>query len=228
MMRNIRALIIAPHDISRNGLIALINRRASKIRVVGAFPELEEGESELAQLDPDILLLDDVLPPETDVTDVVQRLRKDFTHLSIIVLSSKLHISYVEMLFAAGVSGYIYREDRLETSLVLGIETVYQGHIYVSPYASGLLLKQGNLDKTPKLNKCDMKVLGLIDQGLTPKDIAVALKLTIRSVYRIRNKLSAVVGAPTHEHLLAAAREKGLLDPEGLLVPISRPFLPSK
>ncbi|MEO8391405.1 MAG: response regulator [Chloroflexota bacterium] len=196
MMRNIRVLIIAPHDISRNGLIALMNRPASKIRVVGAFPELAEGTSELAHLDADVLLLDDILPPATDVIDVVQHLRKEFSHLSIIVLSSKLHIRYLEMLLAAGVSGYIYREDRLEASLVLGIETVYQGHLYLSPHASGLLIKRSNPDKTLKLNPCDRKVLRLIDQGLTPKDIAVALKLTLRSVYRIQNKLRAAVGAP--------------------------------
>ncbi len=63
-----------------------------------------------------------------------------------------------------------------------------------------------------RLNQTDMEVLRLIDQGLTPKEIASTLRLTMRSVYRIRYKLATAVGAPTYDHLVAAAREKGLLN----------------
>lgn len=216
MGRQIRALIVAPHDLSRNGLVALISRPGSNIRVVGAFRMLEDGEAGLPHLDPHVLLLDDALPPTTDVSEVLDRLHRRFPHLSIIVISGRLHVRYLQMLFGAGASGYIYREDRLEESLISGIETVYHGYFYTSPRASGLLIGSRNLESTMRLNPTDLEVLRLIDQGLTPKEIATALKLTIRSIYRIRNKLGAVVGAPTHEHLVAAAREKGLLNEDGL------------
>ena len=41
MGRSIRALIIAPHDLSRNGLAALMTRAESNIRVVGTFRQLD-------------------------------------------------------------------------------------------------------------------------------------------------------------------------------------------
>lgn len=214
MARHIRALIIAPHDLSRNGLVVLITRPGSKIKVVGAYRELEDGETELARLEPHVLLLDDALPPTEDIYEVLQRLHQRFPHLGIVVISGRLHARYLQMLFGAGASGFIYREDRLEESLITGIETVHHGYFYTSPRASGLLISNHMIDSAARLNQSDLEVLRLIDQGLTPKEIASALKLSIRSVYRIRNKLSAVVGAPTHDHLVAAAREKGLLKDE--------------
>ena len=211
MGRHIRAMIIAPHDLSRNGLVVLITRPGSNIKVVGAFRELEEGETELARLDPQVLLLDDAVPPTEDIYEVIQRLHRGFPHLGIIVISGRLHTRYMQMLFGAGASGFIYREDRLEDSLIAGIDTVHHGYFYTSPRASGLLISNRTIDSAMRLNQTDLEVLHLIDEGLTPKEVASTLRLTMRSVYRIRNKLAAAVGAPTHDHLVSAAREKGLL-----------------
>jgi DNA-binding NarL/FixJ family response regulator len=215
MAQPIRVLIIVPNDLSRSGLVALLGHLGSNIRVVGAFREFEDGEAGLSRFDPQVLLLDDALPPATDIAAVLQRLRLKFAHLSIIVISGRLHVRYLQMLFGAGASGYIYREDRLEESLIAGIETVYQGYAYTSPRASGLGMGTRISESALQLNQTDLDVLHLIDQGFTPKKIAAALQVTPRTVYRIRNKLRSVLGAPTHEHLLVAARAKGLLSDKG-------------
>jgi two-component system response regulator NreC len=211
MGRNIRVVVITPHDLSRNGLVALLDRPGTRVHVVAAYRGLEEGEPQLAKLDPHILLLDDTLPPGEDINAILIRLHKRHPHLGILILSGRLHTRYLQMVFGAGASGFIYREDRLEESLTAGIEVVHQGYFYTSPHASGLLINS-RLGYTPmRLNQTDFEVLRLIDHGLTMKQIAASLALTLRSVYRIRSKLRNAVGAPTHEHLIAAARKKGLL-----------------
>ncbi len=212
MGRHIRTLIIAQNDLSRNGLMTLVNQAGSNIQVVGSYRNAEEGVLALIRLDAHVLLIDDTLPAAQDITAVLQRLHRGLPHLSIIVISGRLHARYLQRLFGAGAAGFIYREDRLEESLRAGIETVHDGHPYTSPRASGLLINTHPLEVTVRLNQSDMEVLCLIAQGLKPNDIAKALKLSVHSVYRIRRKLGDVVGAPTHEHLVAAAREKGLLD----------------
>jgi len=215
MARSIRIVVITPHDLSRSGLVALLNRPGSNLQVVAAYRDLEEGEPELAKLDPRILLLDDTLPPSEGVNEVLDRLHRRHPHLGIIILSGRLHTRYLQMLFGAGASGFIYREDRLEESLTAVIEVVHLGYFYTSPRASGLLINS-RLGYSPmRLNQTDLEVLRLIDHGLTMKEIAGSLKLSLRSIYRIRNKLRTAVGAPTHEHLIAAAREKGLLNDRG-------------
>lgn len=218
MGRTIRVLIIAPHDLSCNGLVALLNRPESNIRLVGAYRDLEEGETALKQLDPQVLLLDDALPASADIREVLNQLHRKFHRLNIMILSGRLQARYLQTLFDAGATGFIFREDRLEESLIVGIETVHHGFFYTSPRASGLLIANRASYFYLQLNQSDLEVLRLIDQGLTMKEIAADMRLSLRSVYRIRIKLRTALGAPTHEHLVAAAREKGLLTRDGHLV----------
>lgn len=56
------------------------------------------------------------------------------------------------------------------------------------------------------------QVLRLTAQGLTVKAIAAELRVTVRTVYRSRDRLRSALGVITNETLIDAAREQGLLD----------------
>src|SRR4051794_3881977 len=104
MGRPIRVLIIVPNDLSRHGLVALLGGPGSNVRVVGAFRELAEGEAGLARLDPQVLLLDDALPPTSDIAEVLRRLHRKSAHLRIIVISGRLQVQLSpEALWRGGV-----------------------------------------------------------------------------------------------------------------------------
>jgi len=91
-------------------------------------------------------------------------------------------------------------------------ETVYAGHFYASPRASGLLFT-GRADvNITELNQTDIEILRLIDWGFTPKEIAAKLEITSRTVYRSRSKLRTLLGVSTNEQIVTSARQKGLLD----------------
>src|SRR5690606_23751355 len=114
MRRSIRLIIIAAHDLSRNGLEALVNRADRGIQVIGAFRRLEDAAPSIARSEAHVLLLDDFLPPAVNVQHVIQELRRLQPDMRLIVLSSRLNARYMRMLFARGVSGFLYREDQLE------------------------------------------------------------------------------------------------------------------
>ena len=212
MRRTIRLMIIDSNDLSRHGLEALILRSQSTVQVVGSFHSLEEAEPELAKLHTHILVIDDDVSPKHDIYTVLNQLRQSHPQLSLMILSQRLNVRYIRQLFAWGASGFLYREDRLEASLMIGIETVYAGHFYASPRASGLLFT-GHADvNTTELNQTDIEILHLIDRGLTPKEIAAKLEITSRTVYRSRSKLRTLLGVSTNEQIVSAARQKGLLD----------------
>lgn len=211
MPRTIALMIIDPNDLSRYGLEAIIKQSASAVQVVGSFRSLDEAETELAKRRAHLLVLDDTLPSKQHLPDVLNRLRQQQPELSIIILSNRLNVRYLRHLFAWGASGFLYRDDRLEATLITGIETVASGHFYASPRASGLLFT-ARPDASSSLNQTDMEILRLIDGGLTSKEIAAKLDLTLRTVYRIRSKLRLLLGASTNEHIVSAARQKGLLD----------------
>jgi DNA-binding CsgD family transcriptional regulator len=83
--------------------------------------------------------------------------------------------------------------------------------VYTSPQASGILVWSRLNRGDAELNAIDLEVLRLISQGLSIKEVAATMDYHQRSVYRIRQKLCAVLDAPTHEHLIDAARQKGFL-----------------
>ncbi len=211
MKRNVRAVIVAANDLTRNGMAALLKGRDGRIEVVGVYRSLEEAETTFKPDDTIVLLLEDVLPPRQSLHPVLRRLRREYPNFFIIVLSSKLTSRYLQSTFEGGASGFIYLEDRLEESLPIAIETVVLGSLYTSPQASSVLvwsrINRGNL----VLNSTDMEVLRLLNKGLSVQEVSERMEYHIRSVYRIRQKLCAVLDVPTSDHLIDAARQKGLL-----------------
>ena len=218
-----RTVIVAPQDLIRNGLAALLNPAVNSIQIVGSYRDIEAAEARLSDQEVDLLLLDDSLPPPLSILEVLAKLRRKYPTLAILILSGRLSARYLQTLFGSGVVGFIFREDRLEETLLPGIETVMQGFYYTSPRASGLLIGNSVAVFSSGLNDTDLEVLEQIGAGKEPKDIAQILHIKPRSVYRIRVKLRVALGAPTIEHIVAAAIDKGLLMPDRRLARKSSP-----
>ncbi len=216
MRRSVRVVIVAAHDLTRNGLAALLKRAEARTHVVGVFRSLEEAEPTVNLNESAVLLLEDALPANETIYPLLYRLHRDYPNLLMIVLSNKLSARYLQRVFEGGASGFIYREDRLEEALLIGIETVVQGSLYTSPQASGVLVWSRINTTDAHLTTMDLEVLRLISQGMTIKQIAATMDYHLRSVYRIRQKLCAVLDVPTHDHLIDAARQKGLLSKLGV------------
>jgi DNA-binding NarL/FixJ family response regulator len=207
----VRVVIAAAHDLTRSGLTALLKRADARIHLLGVYPSLEEAAATLECAESAVLLLEDSLPSTETIHPVLHRLHRTYPQHVILVLSSKLSARYLQRLFESGASGFIYREDRLEEVLLMGIETVVQGAFYTSPQASSVLVWSRLSSADAPLNAIDLEVLRLISQGMTIKQIAATMDYHLRSVYRIRRKLCAVLDVPTYDHLIDAARQRGLL-----------------
>lgn len=216
-MQHIRVALVDPTDLSRNGLEAMLNK-ANGIKLEGAFRDLASCEVFLNQGRIHVLLLDDDLPRGADVGQVIQGLREEHPTLAIIVLSSRLQARYVHKLLDCGARGFIYKQDRLQETLVIGIEAARNGDLFLSPKASALPYKERLLRNPGDLQHRDLEILQLMAQGYTVQEIAAQLDLASRSVYRLRGRLRAALNVRTNEQLVDAARERGLLDdhPAGL------------
>lgn len=210
-MKPTRLFIIDPHDLSRSGLELLVTRSQAPITLVGVYATLDEARLPLRQNHPHVLLLDDSLSHKIDIHETINQFCEQYPGLSILVMSSHLSAHYLQGLLQSGAMGFIYREDLVEASLIVGIELVRSGEFYVSPRASGLLFADRAIFTSDKLNQNDLDVLRLLARGFTAKEIASQLKMVRRSVYRIRSKLRSVLNVRTNEQIVQTARERGLL-----------------
>lgn len=207
----IGVVIITPHDLNRKGLEALLHSSNGLIHVVGIHRTFETLLDNTITASAHVLLIDDEVAFPTTVFAAISDLNAALPAAHLVVLSSIKHPRYVQMLMDAGASGFIFREDDLEETLLIGIQTVVRGNLYASPIPAGLMIGIKREPSFAALTENDMNVLRLIDEGTSLKTIASHLKLSVRSVYRIRNKLCETLAAPTIQHLVAAAREQGII-----------------
>lgn len=207
LMQCVKLIGVAANDLVRNGIQMLL-QNASSIELIKIFSSIHFCEQHLKQHHANVLLLDDALPGHVNPTQTVASLHELYPGLRILVLSDHLSEHYVQRLINYGASGFIFKEDRLEDSLVVGILTVADGHIFLSPQASAL--PYGRITDG-QLNQTDMEVLELIAKGYTVQEISLRVGIVDRSVYRIRAKLRQYLGVRTNEQLVEAAVRRGLL-----------------
>jgi DNA-binding NarL/FixJ family response regulator len=157
-----------------------------------------------------VMLLDDALPGHLTPAQIVGSFHDLYPALRIIILSDTLSEFYVQRLLNQGASGFIYKADRLEDTLAASIQTVADGHIFLSPRASALPYGRSMTDG--QLNRTDLEVLDLMAQGYTVQEIAARVGIVDRSVYRIRARLRRYLDVCTNEQVIEAAFRRGLLN----------------
>jgi hypothetical protein len=104
----------------------------------------------------DLLPPDDVLPRTADIGRVLKHLRSHYPQLAILILSYHLNVGYIQKIIRHDADGFIYKEDRLEESLPLGIEIVRRGELFLSPKASALPYAGKQQANLGHLNSRDM------------------------------------------------------------------------
>lgn len=177
MGKEIRILIADDHGVVREGLRALISTEPG-LELVG---EAEDGEQAIAlarQLEPDILLLDMVMPGKGGL-EVIAALKGKDTQLRILVLTS---FSDDEMVFPAiktGADGYLLKNTPPK-ALLQAIRDVHAGIPSMSPSIAARLMRE--LQRPPALppteeplSEREVEVLRLLAQGYTNGEIGEKL-----------------------------------------------------
>jgi DNA-binding NarL/FixJ family response regulator len=208
----IRVLLADRHQVVRYGIREEL-AKTDDMSVVGEATDGHEAIQLVRQLQPDVLILDAYLPAVSGV-QVIRQLKNQFAKTktkyshtyfpAILVLSAYSDRQYVWSLLTAGVKGYLLKTETLPT-IVAGIRQVACGQSVLSTPIQTLLV-----DLIPKLNQelssSELKVLALLAQGLSNKEIAQLLEIsegtvkihlnnTYRKVPLIRSRAEAVAWA---------------------------------
>jgi two-component system, NarL family, response regulator DevR len=182
----IRLVIVDDHQLVRVGLRTTLERY-SQIEVVGEAGNVEEAVQAVKKMKPDVLLLDMRLGEESGL-EVCKRLQVLETPTAILVLTSYGEDQLVYEAIAAGADGYLLKEVGSDV-LVKSIEQVSSGRSVLDPAVTRAvfsLVKQGGSslgdDKLNILSDQERKVLALVAEGKTNKEIATAMGLSDKTV----------------------------------------------
>ena len=191
-MKNIRVLLAEDHTLVRAGLCALLKT----LEGVEVVAEAGDGHQTLKRVKthyPDLVLMDIAMPGLNGLEATI-RVVKEHPHVKVIILSMHANEEYVLQSLSAGARGYLLK-DSGTAELELAIRAVMKGETFLSPAVSKHVIeqyvqRQGDPQSpfhilTPR----QREILQLIAEGLSTKDIARKLDLSIKTVDTHRTQL---------------------------------------
>lgn len=210
MKKQINVLIADDHPIFRSGLRLMIEADAL-LKVAG---EAEDGESALAcirTLQPDVAVLDIDMPPP-DGMAVARRVQEERLPVELIFLTMHNEEEFLNAALDAGVKGFIVK-DGAANELNACIKAVAVGKNFISPTLSGHLLKRRSKPDAPAakrsavnvLTVAERRVLLLISESMTNKEIAEKMFISVRTVEHHRSNICAKLNLTGKNALLTFA-----------------------
>jgi NarL family two-component system response regulator LiaR len=188
----IRILIADDHPVVRAGIKTMLEKEPD-LRVVGEIKEGAQVEALTLHWQPDVLVLD-VNMPGLDPVATTHRLKEQCPALHILVLTAYDDDAYVTGLLSAGATGYLLKEEALET-LVAAIRAVARDESWLSQRIAGRLARKAiapvRAQEAEPLTPRECEVLRLLALGLSNDEIAEKLFITKRTV---QNHVSNIYG----------------------------------
>jgi len=151
--------------------------------VVGTFLDGESGVEAISELKPDVVIVDLVLPGMSGV-EVLQKIADAAPTVKTLVFSGQGSPRNVKEVLAAGADGYVVKTDGFD-EFRTGLETVMAGGTYLGPKANTAMRQylSGGPDQGQKaLSSREVQVLQQVVDGKTSREIALDLKLSVRTV----------------------------------------------
>ena len=216
MENRITVLVADDHPIFRKGLVGVIASEPD-LHIVS---EAEDGAAALEsirRLRPRIAVLD-LKMPKLDGLQVARMVRDSGYSTEIIFLTMHAEEEAVNDALEANVSGYVLKDSAV-TEVVASIRSVASGRPYLSPGISSQLIgrrrRADSLAKTQpgfdRLTPTERRILQLLAEYKTSKEIASALRLSHRTVENHRNNICAKLSLKGVHALVKYAVEHRLL-----------------
>jgi len=177
----------------REGLRTLIEKQPD-MKVI-AEAENGRGAVQLAQkLGPEVAVMD-IGMPDLNGIEATRQILANNPEVKVIALSMHSAKRFVVEMLKAGSSGYLLKDCAFE-ELALAIRTVIANKVYVSPSVNGMMIKEyvHNLSKTEFsvtsiLTPREREVLQPLAEGKTTKQIAVSLKVSVKTIETYRQQI---------------------------------------
>ena len=216
--RALQILIVDDHEVVREGLRSLLNRRPG-ISVVGEAGTVASAVSEARRLQPDVVIMDVRLPDGSGV-EACREIRQERPEAKIIMLTSYADEEAVFASILAGAAGYLLKQTRGQ-ALADAIDAVAEGGSLLDPAVTQKVLQRvRNMgsrrtdDVLSSLSEQEQKILMLIADGKTNKEIAEEIYLSDKTVKNYVSSILSKLNLRRRAQAAAFIARKGLVRPE--------------
>lgn len=211
----IEVMLVDDHSIVRQGIKSVISREAD-IKIVAEASDGKEAVDLAKEKSPDIVIMDITLPILNGL-DAGHQIIKHNKNIKILILSMHDNRVFIEKALSYGARGYILK-DSAPDEIVHAIREVYDGRFFLSAKISSFVIqdyaarkkKSIQLRSISILTERERQVLQLIAEGLNNKDIAKALKLSLKTVLAHRNNIMQKLDIHNQAQLIRFAIKEGI------------------
>jgi two-component system response regulator DevR len=204
--RPLRLLVVDDHEVVRQGLVALLDRRQG-FEVVAEAGTAAEAVEQARRYEPDIVVMDVRLPDGSGV-EACREIRAERSATRVVMLTSYPDEEAVLSAIVAGASGYLLKQVRAR-DLVAALEAVGRGESLLDPAVTEKVLERvrriatgAAADDLAALTTQEQKILLLVAEGKTNKEIASEIFLSDKTV---KNYVSSILAKLNLERRAQAA-----------------------
>ncbi|MET7697094.1 MULTISPECIES: response regulator transcription factor [unclassified Streptomyces] len=218
----IRVLIADDQQMVRQGFTVLLNAQPG-IEVVGQAVDGRDAIAKVAELAPDVVLMD-IRMPEIGGIEATRRITEATPHIRVLVLTTFDLDEYVYDALRSGASGFLLKDASAE-QLAEAVRVVAAGDALLAPGITRRLIAEfSRLNATPRaplkqrvgeLTERETEVLALIAQGLSNAEIAERLVVAEQTVKTHVGRILVKLGLRDRTQAAVFAYESGLVRPSG-------------
>jgi DNA-binding NarL/FixJ family response regulator len=207
----IRIVIAEDHELIREGIKKIV-RPCADLKVVGEAADLKQAIALVAQVRPDLVVLDISLP-DADGLDGLAELRRHFPELRVLILSAHPEERFALAALRAGALGYVSKASA-SAELVEAVRRTGEGTRWLGPTVSALLMQEASRPRAAPphhlLTPREAEIVALIGAGLQVKQVAAELGISISSVNTYRTRIFRKMGLSSNASLIRYALQHGL------------------
>lgn len=210
----IKIIVADDHKIVRDGLRTLIEKENG----MEVIAEAEDGRSAVKltkKLLPDIVIMD-ITMPDLNGIDATRAIFEEASGVKVVALSMHSDRRFVSGMLEAGASAYLLKDSAFD-ELATAIRAVVANQIYLSPKIADIVVrrfvsKSASTERSAftDLTKREREVLQLLSEGVSTKEIAGRLNLSVKTVETHRANIMDKLDIHTISELVKYAIREGL------------------
>jgi two-component system response regulator DevR len=217
-VRALRLLVVDDHEVVRQGLVALLDRR-SGFEVVAQAGSVAESITLAARHEPDLVIMDVRLPDGSGI-EACREIRAARPETRVVMLTSYPDEEAVLSAIIAGASGYLLKQIR-GRDLVSAMEAVGRGESLLDSAVTEKVLERvrrmasGSApDDLAELTAQERKILLLVAEGKTNKEIATEVFLSDKTVKNYVSSILAKLNLQRRTQAAAFVAKRHLVSPD--------------
>jgi len=212
---SVSILLADDHPIVRQGMRNLFETETN-LSVVGEAEDGLQAVQLAEQLKPDVVIVD-MMMPRLNGMEAIRQISSRLPNTHCVVLSMQSADPYVVQALKAGADGYVLK-DSGPNELIKAIQTVLKGKRYLSPQLSANLIdhiiakvETDMLDPYNLLTVREREALQLAAAGLSSREIAARISISVRTVEQHRQSMMRKMGFKNQTALIRFAFKRGII-----------------